>query len=134
MEQMFPLSYLVSISLHRYMIKAQLVVAIGRISIRVAFPVGDSREILELLSGSRKQKFLTGKTPKQAVTFISWFMEVKGEFSQSNFQGPGWVYSTTILVGEDGLLHPQGIGRITAPVRVISCRQGCVLRNHSESI
>ena len=42
-----------------------------------------------------KQEFPIGKIPKQAVTFISRFMEVKGKFSQSDFRAPGWVYSTT---------------------------------------
>ena len=71
-------------SLYWYMdwdlVKAQSDVAIGRISNHVAFPVGYSREILELLSGSMKQEFLTCETPKQAATFISRFMVVKGEF------------------------------------------------------
>ena len=53
------------------MVKAQSSVAIGRISNRAVFPVGHSRKILELLSGSMKQEFPTGETPKQAATFIS---------------------------------------------------------------
>jgi len=77
------------------LVKTQPSVAIERISNRVAFPVGQSREIIELLPGSMKQEFLTGETPKQATTFISRFMEVEDEFPQSDFQAPGWVYSTT---------------------------------------
>jgi len=83
-----------SLSLRRYMdwdlVKAQSGVAIGRISNRAAFHVGHSREILELLPGSMKQEFPTWETPKQAATFISKFMEVKGEFSQSDFRTPRW--------------------------------------------
>ena len=101
MEQMFSLSYLQSISLHRYMdwylVKKQWGVSIGRISNRVAFPDGLSREILELLPSSMKQEFPTSGTPKQAATFISRFMKVKGEFPQSDFWVPGWMYSTTTL-------------------------------------
>jgi len=41
-----------------------------------------------------KQEFPTGENPKQAVTFISRFIEVKGKFSQSDFWAQGWVYST----------------------------------------
>jgi len=97
MEQIFLLLYLQSISIHRYMnwhlVKASGV-AIRRISNRVAFPVGHSREILELFSFSIKQEFPTGKSPKQAGTFISRFMEVKGDFPQSDFRVPGWVHST----------------------------------------
>ena len=99
MERMFLLSYLLSMSLPRCMdrdlVRAQLGVTIGRISNRIAFPVSHSREILELLLGSMKLEFLTGETPKQAATFTSRFMKVKGEFSQSDFQTPGWVYLTT---------------------------------------
>jgi len=74
--------------------QAQSSIAIGRISSRIAFPVGHSREILELLSVLMKQEFPTSETPKQATIFISRFMEVKGEFSQSDFRTPGWVHST----------------------------------------
>ena len=42
-----------------------------------------------------KQEFPTCETPKQATTFISRFKEMKGEFSQSDFRAPGWVYSMT---------------------------------------
>ena len=41
-----------------------------------------------------KQEFPTSETPKQAATFICRFMEVKGEFLQSDFRTPGWVHST----------------------------------------
>ena len=55
-------------SLPRYMdldlVMAQLGDAIGRISNRATFPVGYSREILELLLGSMKQEFPTDETPK----------------------------------------------------------------------
>jgi len=88
-------------SLHRYMdwylVKAQWGVSIGRISNRVAFLDGHSREILELLPSSMKQEFPTSGTPKQAATFISRFMKVKGKFPQSDFWVPGWMYSTTTL-------------------------------------
>ena len=97
MERIFPLSYLQSISLPWYMdwdlVRAQSGITIGTISNRVAFPVGHSREVLTLFPGSLKQKFPTSETPKQVATFISRFMEVKGEFPQSNFQTPVWVYS-----------------------------------------
>ena len=89
MEWMFPLSYLQSMSLPQNMdwdlVRAQSSVAILRISNRAAFLVGHSKEILELLTGSMKYEFLTGETPKQAATFISGFMEVKGEFPQFKF-------------------------------------------------
>ena len=77
------------------LVKAQSGVAIERISYRAAFPVSHSRKIPELLSGSMKQEFPTSKSPKQVTTFISQFMKMKGEFSQSDFQAPGWVYSIT---------------------------------------
>ena len=77
------------------MVRAQSGVTIGGISNRAAFLVGHSREILALFSGSMKQEFLTGEVPKQAATFISRFMEVKGEFPPSDFQAHGWVLSTT---------------------------------------
>ena len=70
-------------------------VAIERISNRVAFFVDHSREILELFSGLMKQEFPIGETPKQATAFINRFMEVKGEFSQSDFRVPGWMYPIT---------------------------------------
>ena len=41
-----------------------------------------------------KQEFPIGETPKQAATFISRFMEVKGKFPKSDFQTPGWVHSS----------------------------------------
>jgi len=54
----FPLSCLQSMSLHQYMdwdlVKTQSGVSVGRISNHIAFPVGCSREILELLPGSMK--------------------------------------------------------------------------------
>ena len=67
---------------------------IGRISNHAAFPIGHSREILELLLGLMKQEFLTCEPPKDAATFISRFMKMKGEFPQSDFRAPRWVYST----------------------------------------
>jgi len=42
-----------------------------------------------------KREFPTGETPKQAATFISQFMKVKSEFTQSDFRMPWWVYSMT---------------------------------------
>ena len=62
------------------MVKAQSGVAIRGISNRAAFLICHSREILELLLGSMKQEIPTGETFKKAATFISRFMEVKGEF------------------------------------------------------
>ena len=62
------------------MVKAQSGVAIRGISNRAAFLIGHSREILELLLGSMKQEIPTGETFKKTATFISQFMEVKGEF------------------------------------------------------
>ena len=55
----------------RDLVRAQMGVAIGRISNRAAFPVGHNKEIPELLPSSMKQEFPTGETPKQATTFIS---------------------------------------------------------------
>ena len=89
MERMFLLSYLQSMSLPQCMdwdlVRVQSGVAIRRISNRAAFLIGHSKEILELLPGSMKYEFLTGETPKKAATFISGFMEVKGEFPQFKF-------------------------------------------------
>ena len=89
MEQIFSLSYLQSMFVHRYMdwdlVKVQPGIAIGRISNRVAFPVGHSREILELLTGPMKQEFPTGETPKQAATFISQFMKEKDDSPNLTF-------------------------------------------------
>jgi len=68
------------------LVKAQLGVAIGRISNRAVFPIDHSREILELLSGSMNQEFATGETLKQAATIISRFMEVKGKFPSLTFR------------------------------------------------
>ena len=76
------------------LVREQSGVAIRRISNRAAFPVGHSRKILEILSSSMKQEFPTGETPKEAASFINRFMEVKGEFSQSDFRVLGWVYLT----------------------------------------
>ena len=74
---------------------AQSSITIERVSNRVSFPAGHSKEILALFSGSMKQEFPMGETPKQAATFISRFMKVKCEFPQSDFRAPGWVCSTT---------------------------------------
>jgi len=67
MERIFPLLYKQSKSLNRYidwyLVKVQSAVAIKRISNRAAFPVGHSREILELLSYSMKQEFPIGEPP-----------------------------------------------------------------------
>ena len=79
--------------------RVQSGVAIGGISYNTAFPVGHGREILALLSGSIRQKFPTGKTPKQAATFIRRFMEVKSEFPPSDIQVPRWVHSTMTFRG-----------------------------------
>ena len=80
LEWMFLLSYLQSMSLHRY-----IGITIGKISNHVDFPVDHSREILELLQGSMKQEFPIGETPKQVVTFISQFIEVKVNFPSLTF-------------------------------------------------
>ena len=50
--------------IHRDLVRAQSGVTIERISNRAAFPVGHSREILELLLSSMKQEFPTCETPK----------------------------------------------------------------------
>ena len=88
MERMFPLSYLQSVSLLRYMyqdiVRVQSGIAIRRVSNRAAFPTGHNRENLALFSRSIKQEFPTGETPMQATTFISRFMEVNGKFPQSD--------------------------------------------------
>ena len=126
MEQMFPLSYLQSMSLLRYMdwdlVKAQSGIVIGRISNHAAFPVGHSREILKLLPGSMKQEFPIGESPKKTTTFISRFMEVKGEFSHSDFQTSDGYTRRKPLGSEDGRQHPQGGGGTTVPVRIVSRR------------
>ena len=72
------------------------------------FPVSHGRKILELLTGLMKQEFSTSETPKQVGTFLSRFMEVKGEFPKV------WLLRARMgafvedhLVGEDGRLRPQ---------------------------
>jgi len=69
---------------------------IRRVFNSVAFPIGHGRDILELLPGPKRQEFPTSETPKQVITFISRFMQVKGEFPETNFRMPGWVHSLKI--------------------------------------
>jgi len=40
------------------------------------------------------REYPTGETPNQANTFISKFMEAKGDFLKSEFWVLGWVHST----------------------------------------
>ena len=75
------------------LVRMQSSVAIKEISNRAALPVNHSRDFLALFPSSMKLEFLTGETLKQAATFISKFIEVKGEFPPSNFQVHGWVHS-----------------------------------------
>jgi len=81
------------------LVRAQSGVAIRRISNRDAFSIGHSRGILELLLGLMKQEFPTGEIPKQAATFISRFMKIKGEF-------PNLIFGH-----QDGCTRQQPLGR-----------------------
>ena len=85
-------------SLHRQidwnLTRLQSGISIGRIFNYSTFPVGHSRDVIGLLSGSMRQEYPKGETPKQANTFISKFMEAKGDFPKSEFQALGWVHTS----------------------------------------
>ena len=91
------LSYLQSMSILSQMdldlVKSQQGVFIGRITNRGAIPPGSGREIIGLFPGLMRHEYPRGETPKQANSFISWFMSSKGEFTSFEFQTIGWVHS-----------------------------------------
>ena len=76
-------------------VKSQPGVAIGKISNGVAFTISQCREILELLPGLKRREYPPNETPKQATTFISRFMDVKGEFPK---------------IRQDGYIHSRSLG------------------------
>ena len=67
-----------------------------------------------------KQDFPTGEAPKQAATFISRFMKVKGEFSQSNIECLGGCTHRQPLGGRKWSPSSLENWRDHSPVRAIS--------------
>ena len=90
--------------------------------IALLFPLAIVGGFLNYSQAQWNRSFL-GETPKQAATFISRFMKVKGKFFQSDFRAPGWMYSITA----SWWTHPQRIRGTTAPVRIVSCDQDYML-------
>jgi len=135
MEWMFPLSYLQSASLPRYMdwdlVRAPGIV-VERISNRAAFPNGHSREILALFPDSMKTSFQQARllSKRQLSSANLWKWRVNSLNLTSEHLG-GYTWRRP-LVGEDRLLCPQRIGGTPTPVRAISCSQGRVLQDYPE--